>query len=178
VSEPTATTTAPRVDQPENGDSWVHVAEMKELARRKRKQVSVAGCPIALFLVDDEVFAMDDICIHQERLAQQGHAAQRAGDLPRHQWKFDPRTGEAEDQDGCQATYAVQVPRRVHPRRPRAGHTPEGDHQRVLHAPRHAEVTEHHDRTHSRRRRRRPGRRLRRPRAPPPRLRRSRRHRR
>jgi nitrite reductase/ring-hydroxylating ferredoxin subunit len=109
VSEPTATTTAPRVDQPETGDSWVHVAEMKDLARRKRKQVSVAGCPIALFLVDDEVFAIDDICIHQERSRSKGTLLNGQVICPGHQWKFDPRTGEPEDQDGCQATYAVQV---------------------------------------------------------------------
>ena len=109
MSEPTATTTAPRVDQPESGDSWVHVAEMKELARRKRKQVSVAGCPIALFLVDDEVFAVDDVCIHQERSLAKGTLLNGQVICPGHQWKFDPRTGEPEDQDGCQATYAVQV---------------------------------------------------------------------
>ena len=109
MSEPTATTTAPRVDQPDTGASWVHVAEMKELARRKRKQVSVAGCPIALFLVDDEVFAIDDICIHQERSLSKGTLLNGQVICPGHQWKFDPRTGEAEDQDGCQATYAVQV---------------------------------------------------------------------
>ena len=62
-----ATTTSP----PAPG-GWVHVAEMKDLARRKRKQVSVGGCPIALFLVDDEVFAMDDVCVHKERFLTKG----------------------------------------------------------------------------------------------------------
>lgn len=28
---------------------------------------------------------------------------------PGHQWKFDPATGEPEDQDGCQPTYPVQI---------------------------------------------------------------------
>lgn len=107
MSEPTATTSAPGVDQPDA--SWVHVAEMKELARRKRKQVDVAGCPIALFLVDDEVFAIDDICIHQERSLSKGTLLNGQVICPGHQWKFDPRTGQPEDQDGCQATYAVQV---------------------------------------------------------------------
>lgn len=109
MSEPTATTTAPHADQPDTADSWVHVAEMKDLARRRRKQVSVAGCPIALFLVDDEVFAIDDICIHQERSLSKGTLLNGQVICPGHQWKFDPRTGEPEDQDGCQATYAVQV---------------------------------------------------------------------
>jgi nitrite reductase/ring-hydroxylating ferredoxin subunit len=106
VSEPTAT--APGQTGPDE-DSWVHVAEMKDLARRKRKQVEVGGCPIALFLVDDEVFAIDDICIHQERSLSKGTLLNGQVICPGHQWKFDPRTGRPEDQDGGQATYAVQV---------------------------------------------------------------------
>jgi len=106
VSEPASSTPAPTHDRPAG---WVHVAEMKELARRKRKQVSVAGCPIALFLVDGEVFALDDICIHQERSLSKGTLLGGQVICPGHQWKFDPRTGQPEDQDGCLATYAVQV---------------------------------------------------------------------
>lgn len=109
MSEPTATSSAPGVDQQPRSTSWVHVAELKDLARRKRRQVTVAGCPIALFLVDDEVFALDDICIHQERSLSKGTLLGGQVICPGHQWKFDPRTGVPEDQDGCQATYAVQV---------------------------------------------------------------------
>jgi nitrite reductase/ring-hydroxylating ferredoxin subunit len=109
VSEPTATTAAPGVGRNDARASWVHVGEMKDLARRKRKQVSVGGCPVALFLVDDEVFAIDDICIHQERSLSKGTLLGGQVICPGHQWKFDPRTGRPEDQDGCQATYAVQV---------------------------------------------------------------------
>lgn len=104
MSEPASST--PAQDRPAR---WVHVAEMKELARRKRKQVTVGGCPIALFLVDDEVFAVDDTCIHQERSLSKGTLLNGQVICPGHQWRFDPRTGEPQDQDGCLATYAVQV---------------------------------------------------------------------
>lgn len=108
MSEPTSTSPAPLVD-PQTPNAWVHVAEMKDLARRKRKQVVVGSCPVALFLVDDEVLAVDDICIHQERSLAKGTLLNGQVICPGHQWKFDPRTGEAEDQDGRLATYAVQV---------------------------------------------------------------------
>jgi nitrite reductase/ring-hydroxylating ferredoxin subunit len=108
VSEPTATSPAPGVDRA-TGAPWVHVAEMKDLARRRRKQVDVGGCPIALFLVDGEVFAVDDTCIHQERSLAKGTILGGQVICPGHQWKFDPRTGEPEDQDGRLATYTVQV---------------------------------------------------------------------
>jgi len=105
VSQPASPTSVP----PAESADWVHVAQLKELERRKRKQVTVAGCPIALFLVDDEVFAMDDICVHKERFLTKGTLLNGQVICPGHQWRFDPRTGEAEDQDGRQATYAVQV---------------------------------------------------------------------
>lgn len=108
MSEPTAISPAPVVDQPDT-DPWVHVAEFKDLARRKRKQVTVGTCPVALFLVDGEVFAVDDTCIHQERSLAKGTLLGGQVICPGHQWKFDPRTGEAEDQTGRLATYAVQV---------------------------------------------------------------------
>ena len=106
MSEPASSSSVPSTPRP---SAWVHVAEMKELARRRRKEVSVAGRPIALFLVDGEVYALDDICIHQERSLSRGTLLNGRVICPGHQWKFDPRTGQPEDQDGCLATYAVQV---------------------------------------------------------------------
>jgi nitrite reductase/ring-hydroxylating ferredoxin subunit len=103
VTQPALPTT------PADGGSWVHVADLKDVARRKRKQVEVRGCPIALFLVDDEVFAVDDTCIHQEKSLSKGTLLGGQVICPGHQWRFDPRTGEPQDQDGKLATYAVQV---------------------------------------------------------------------
>jgi len=103
VTQPAPSTT------PADGGSWVHVADLKDVARRKRKQVEVGGCPIALFLVDDEVFAVDDTCIHQEKSLAKGTLLGGQVICPGHQWRFDPRTGEPQDQDGKLATYRVQV---------------------------------------------------------------------
>jgi nitrite reductase/ring-hydroxylating ferredoxin subunit len=94
---------------PDAVTDWVHVAEMRDLARRKRKQVDLGGCAIGLFLVDGEVFAVDDTCIHQERSLTKGTVLNGQVICPGHQWKFDPSTGEPEDQGGRLATYAVQV---------------------------------------------------------------------
>lgn len=89
--------------------TWVHVAEMKDLARRRKKQVVVDGRPVALFLVGEEVFALDDVCGHKQRPLSKGTVLDGKVICPGHQWKFDPRTGQAEDQDLCQVVFAVQV---------------------------------------------------------------------
>jgi nitrite reductase/ring-hydroxylating ferredoxin subunit len=88
---------------------WVLVAELSELARRKKKQVVVGVTPIALFLVGDRVFALHDVCVHKQRSLSKGAVLHGRVICPGHQWAFDPATGEAADQSECQPTYDVRV---------------------------------------------------------------------
>ncbi|SCG73420.1 Rieske (2Fe-2S) protein [Micromonospora inositola] len=92
-----------------NPVEWVPVAELSELARRKRKQVVVGGTPIALFYVDAQVFALHDVCVHKQRSLSKGTILHGRIICPGHQWSFDPATGEAADQAECQPTYDVRV---------------------------------------------------------------------
>jgi nitrite reductase (NADH) small subunit len=88
---------------------WVLAAELSELGRRKKKQVMVAGEPVALFLVGTEVFALHDTCIHQQRSLSKGVLLNGRVICPGHQWAFDPETGYVEDQEQCQPTHDVRV---------------------------------------------------------------------
>ncbi|MFE9694287.1 Rieske (2Fe-2S) protein [Micromonospora sp. NPDC005806] len=92
-----------------NPDEWVLVAELSELTRRKKKQVIVAGTPIALFLVNGRVFALHDTCVHKQRSLSKGTLLHGRIICPGHQWSFDPATGEAVDQTECQPTHDVRV---------------------------------------------------------------------
>lgn len=88
---------------------WVKVAEFAELARRKRKLVEIGNEKIALFLVDGEVCALHDTCVHKQRSLSKGTVLHGRVICPGHQWAFDPATGQVDDQDECQPTYAVRV---------------------------------------------------------------------
>lgn len=88
---------------------WLLVAEMAELKRRKRKQVAVAGTPVALFLIDERVFALRDACVHRQRLLSKGTVLHGKIVCPGHQWSFDPATGKADGQEDYQPTYDVRV---------------------------------------------------------------------
>ncbi|GGR88537.1 hypothetical protein GCM10010169_35980 [Micromonospora fulviviridis] len=92
-----------------NPVEWVPVAELSELARRKKKQVVVGDTPIALFLVNGRVFALHDVCVHKQRSLSKGTVLHGRIICPGHQWSFDPATGEAADQVECQPTYDVRV---------------------------------------------------------------------
>ena len=89
---------------------WVEAATLAEVRRRRRLAVTVAGRRIALFLVGDDVYALDDTCIHKQRSLSKGAVLNGRVICPGHQWVFDPATGQVEGQeDKCQPSHAVRI---------------------------------------------------------------------
>jgi nitrite reductase/ring-hydroxylating ferredoxin subunit len=88
---------------------WVEVAELAQLKRRKKLVVSAGEQEIALFYVDGEVFALNDVCIHKERRLSKGLIFQGHVVCPGHQWAFDLRTGWVDEWARCQPVYRVKV---------------------------------------------------------------------
>ncbi|MEU8245501.1 Rieske (2Fe-2S) protein [Nonomuraea sp. NPDC048916] len=89
--------------------TWVEVASVKELARRRRKLVSVGDQQIGLFLIGETVYALRDVCVHKQRSLTRGTVLNGRIICPGHQWSFDPATGRADGQEPCQPVYQVRV---------------------------------------------------------------------
>jgi nitrite reductase (NADH) small subunit len=88
---------------------WLAVAQLSELARRKKKQVDVNGVPVALFLVGSDVYALADTCIHKQRSLSKGVLLNGCIVCPGHQWEFEPATGYVRAEDRYQPSYDVRV---------------------------------------------------------------------
>jgi nitrite reductase (NADH) small subunit len=88
---------------------WHEVATLADLKVRKKKAVVIDGTPVALFYINNTVYALNDICIHEQRSLSKGAILFGKVICPGHQWKFDPASGEPDDQEGCQPTYSVEV---------------------------------------------------------------------
>jgi nitrite reductase/ring-hydroxylating ferredoxin subunit len=88
---------------------WHEVARLRDLEVRKKTSVEVGGERIALFWIKGTVYALADTCIHEQRQLSKGAVLFGKVVCPGHQWKFDPETGEADGQEGCQPTYPVLV---------------------------------------------------------------------
>ena len=88
---------------------WHAVARLRDLQARKRTAVTVDDTTIALFWINGKVYALADTCIHEQRQLSKGAVLFGKVICPGHQWKFDPETGEPEDQEGCQPTYPVRI---------------------------------------------------------------------
>jgi nitrite reductase/ring-hydroxylating ferredoxin subunit len=85
---------------------WTYAATVSELAGRDVIGVECGGQRVALYRVDNEVFATGDACPHQGASLAQGCVVQGFIECPLHFGLFDVRTGEA---DGAMTTKAVRT---------------------------------------------------------------------
>ena len=74
---------------------WFEAARVGEIADRKCKAVSVNGSAIALFNLDGEYFALEDLCTHMGRDLSSGWVEGDRAVCPWHLAEFSIRTGEA-----------------------------------------------------------------------------------
>ncbi len=83
-----------RRNNSEMGD-LVKIAEVGELAPGEKKLVEVEGLAIALFNVDGEYYAIDDVCTHDGGPLAEGELDGEEIECPRHGARFNVKTGEA-----------------------------------------------------------------------------------
>lgn len=85
----------PRHFQPPTGmSSFTTVARVGEIPEGQGITRTVNDKLVAVFLVDGEYFAIDDLCPHMGASLGAGYVEQHVVTCPWHAWRFDVRTGE------------------------------------------------------------------------------------
>ena len=74
---------------------YVRAARLEDLTAEHGYLAEVDGARIALFLVDGQVYAIDDRCTHAGASLATGEVCDGEVTCPRHGAIFDVRTGEA-----------------------------------------------------------------------------------
>lgn len=74
----------------------VEVAELESFPRDRGVRVTVGERNIAMFRIDDKVYALDDRCSHAEASLAEGEVFDYAVECPRHGSEFDLETGAAQ----------------------------------------------------------------------------------
>ncbi len=88
------------------------VAALSELEPESLTQVEVEGTPICVARTDDgEVYAINDICSHEEYSLSAGEIWDTSVECPIHGSRFDLRTGQPNALPAVEpvATYPVEV---------------------------------------------------------------------
>src|SRR5215210_7239313 len=90
---------------------WVHVADLPDLSRRDVVGVRHADQAIALYWLEDGVYATADACPHQSVLLSGGEVVDGFIECPGHYALFDIRTGRCEGGPTTKgvATYPVRL---------------------------------------------------------------------
>ncbi len=90
---------------------WVRAASRDDLAEGEVLGVEVAGHSIALYDVDSNIFATDNICTHAYARLSDGWLDGELIECPLHAARFDVRTGKVLDPPATLdlKTYPVRV---------------------------------------------------------------------
>lgn len=76
-------------------DPWQDVATLDDFAASDTIAVDAGGRRIAIYLVQGEVFATDNVCTHGQADLCDGFLEGHEIECPFHQGRFDVRTGQA-----------------------------------------------------------------------------------
>ena len=76
-------------------EGWFKAAERGALGEGEVIGVIVEGREIALYEMDGDIFATDDICTHAYAKLSDGWLDKGEIECPLHAGRFDPRTGKA-----------------------------------------------------------------------------------
>ena len=74
-------------------EGWVRVAALADLAEGAAFATKLGHRPIALYRLDGQIHALDDVCTHALALLSQGFIADGAVECPLHGARFDIATG-------------------------------------------------------------------------------------
>jgi naphthalene 1,2-dioxygenase system ferredoxin subunit len=76
-------------------DQWIDVTAAEDIPEDDVIGVDIAGKSIALYRVEGEVFATDNLCTHGNARLCDGFLEGHEIECPLHQGKFDIRNGKA-----------------------------------------------------------------------------------
>ncbi len=79
----------------ESQAEFIEVVPMSELPAGERLFLEIEGRPIVLFNIAGQVFAIGDVCTHDNGPLGDGEVEEHEVICPRHGARFDLRTGKA-----------------------------------------------------------------------------------
>ncbi|VTU23310.1 Ferredoxin NagAb [Variovorax sp. PBS-H4] len=89
---------------------WVRACAVDDVKRGEPKGVKLSGIPVALYRLDDGIYATHDVCTHAYALLSEGYIEGESVECPLHGALFDIRTGKCLAVASADlATYAVRV---------------------------------------------------------------------
>jgi nitrite reductase (NADH) small subunit len=91
-------------------NEFERIAGMDEVTPARPKRVMVGELEVVLFQIGDEIFAVENLCPHQQySVFHQGVLDGYTITCPMHAWSFDVRSGKAVTGSGRIRTFELRV---------------------------------------------------------------------
>ena len=89
--------------------AWVRICATSELLPGERKVAEVDGTMVAVFNIDGELYAIEDVCTHDGGELASGELDGFEIECPRHGARFDVRNGAARSPPAYEPTAKLPV---------------------------------------------------------------------
>lgn len=90
--------------------AWTSLCELQELEPGHGKYVEIDGFELAVFLLDDQIFVIDNTCPHAGGSLSGGYIDDGCVICPWHYWAFRLANGELKDAPGVKiSTYSTRI---------------------------------------------------------------------
>lgn len=91
--------------------NWISVCKVDEVAEEEPKAIEINDKKIGVFVIDENYFAIENVCPHAFALLTEGFIEDSTVECPLHEAIFDIPTGRLESGPGCRdlCTYPVRV---------------------------------------------------------------------
>jgi len=76
-------------------DVWTEVAQVGDIDDEEAIRVEIGGRPVAIYFVEGNYYATDDLCTHEEARLSDGYIDGTTVECPLHQGVFCLKTGKA-----------------------------------------------------------------------------------
>ncbi len=89
---------------------WQKVGSLEDCPSGSAREFVIAGRLIAVFHLEDTLYALDGVCPHQGGPLAEGTVTGTVVTCPWHGWQFDLRDGQHQfSPSTCQPTFPVKV---------------------------------------------------------------------
>ncbi len=88
---------------------WVDVCATADLSAGNHRVVDVDGAQVAVFNIDDEYYAIEDVCTHDGGILTGGRIEGDQIVCPRHGARFSIKTGDALSPPAFEATATFPI---------------------------------------------------------------------
>ncbi|MAK29467.1 nitrite reductase small subunit NirD [Acinetobacter sp.] len=91
--------------------SWISVCGIDDVSEDEPKAVEINDKKIGVFVIDENYFAIENVCPHAFALLTEGVIEDQTVECPLHEAIFDIQTGQLKSGPGCRdlCTYPVRV---------------------------------------------------------------------